>query len=143
MPRYPFFGFPYFNQYNRQLNYRVPRNWESTKNSSNQAINNFKKEENSITDVKNTSSNTISSSTSNAFTKINSNKNNNRSFIPKFTFNNVLLNSSINAEEPVFEILGIKLYLDDVIILCLLFILYQEDVKDEMLFIILILLLLS
>lgn len=43
----------------------------------------------------------------------------------------------------ILEILGIKLYLDDLIILGLLYILYQEEVKDEMLFICLILLLLS
>lgn len=48
-----------------------------------------------------------------------------------------------NIEEPIFEILGIKLYLDDIIILGLLFFLYQEGVQDEMLFIALILLLLS
>ena len=35
------------------------------------------------------------------------------------------------------------LYLDDIMILCLLFLLYKENVKDEMLFIALILLLLS
>lgn len=46
-------------------------------------------------------------------------------------------------EEPFLDILGIKLYLDDLIILCLLFFLYQEGVKDEILFIALILLLLS
>jgi hypothetical protein len=48
-----------------------------------------------------------------------------------------------NIEEPLFEVLGIKLYLDDIIIICLLFFLYQEGVQDEMLYISLILLLLS
>ncbi len=48
-----------------------------------------------------------------------------------------------NIEEPIFEILGIELYLDDIIILGLLFFLYQEGVQDEMLFISLILLLIS
>lgn len=48
-----------------------------------------------------------------------------------------------DVEEPIFEILGIELYLDDIIILGLLFFLYQEGVQDEMLFISLILLLLS
>lgn len=48
-----------------------------------------------------------------------------------------------DIEEPIFEILGIQLYLDDIIILGLLFFLYQEGVQDEMLFISLILLLLS
>lgn len=48
-----------------------------------------------------------------------------------------------DMEEPIFEIFGIELYLDDIIILGLLFFLYQEGVQDEMLFIALILLLLS
>lgn len=48
-----------------------------------------------------------------------------------------------NIEEPVFEIFGIKLYLDDIMILGLLFFLYQENVQDELLYIALILLLLS
>lgn len=48
-----------------------------------------------------------------------------------------------DMEEPIFEILGIQLYLDDIIILGLLFFLYQEGVQDEMLFIALILLLVS
>lgn len=48
-----------------------------------------------------------------------------------------------DIEEPIFEILGIQLYLDDIIILGLLFFLYQEGVQDEMLYIALILLLLG
>ena len=45
--------------------------------------------------------------------------------------------------EQFFSILGIHLYFDDLIILSLLFFLYNERVKDEGLFICLILLLLS
>ena len=52
-----------------------------------------------------------------------------------------ILNSDLNT--PILEILGIKLYLDDLIIIGLLFFLYKEDVQDELLFFILILLLLS
>lgn len=48
-----------------------------------------------------------------------------------------------DIEEPIFEILGIELYLDDIIILGLLFFLYQEGVQDEMLYIALILILIS
>lgn len=48
-----------------------------------------------------------------------------------------------DVEEPIFEILGIDLYLDDIIILGLLFFLYKEGVQDEMLYISLVLLLLS
>ena len=42
-----------------------------------------------------------------------------------------------------FEIFGLKLYFDDILLICLIFFLYQEGVKDDELFISLILLLLS
>lgn len=48
-----------------------------------------------------------------------------------------------DTEKSIFEIFGIKLYLDDLIILGLLFFLYQQNVQDEMLYIILFLLLFS
>lgn len=53
--------------------------------------------------------------------------------------------STINNNEgdPFINILGISLYSDDILILCILLSLYLEGVKDEMLFISLILLLLS
>lgn len=43
----------------------------------------------------------------------------------------------------LLEVFGIKLFFDDILILCLIFFLYSEGIKDEMLFISLILLLLS
>ena len=53
-------------------------------------------------------------------------------------------------EEPVssstdsfFEILGLKLYFDDIIIICILYFLYTEKVQDTELFVCLIMLLLS
>lgn len=48
-----------------------------------------------------------------------------------------------DMDEPIIEILGIKLYLDDIIILGLLFFLYNENVKDDMLFLALIFLLIG
>ncbi len=48
-----------------------------------------------------------------------------------------------NKEEPILEFSGLKLYLDDLIILSILYFLYKEDVKDDILFILLILLLIS
>ena len=48
-----------------------------------------------------------------------------------------------NNSDIVFEILGIKLHYDDILLICLIFFLYNEGVKDEFLFIALILLLLS
>ena len=41
------------------------------------------------------------------------------------------------------EVFGIKLYFDDLLLICLIFFLYTEGVKDYYLFICLILLLLS
>ena len=46
-------------------------------------------------------------------------------------------------DKPIFEIFGLQLYMDDILILCLLYFLYEENVKDELLFIALLLLLLS
>ena len=56
-------------------------------------------------------------------------------------FKNPIFNNDIN--DPIFEIFGIELYLDDIIIIGLLFLLYQEGVQDELLYIALILLLIS
>ena len=47
------------------------------------------------------------------------------------------------SSNPLFEIFGLKLYMDDILILCLLYFLYEENVKDELLFISLLMLLLS
>lgn len=53
--------------------------------------------------------------------------------------------ASVNSEasDAFFEIFGLKLYFDDILIMCILFFLYTEKVHDEELFICLILLLLS
>lgn len=45
--------------------------------------------------------------------------------------------------EPLFELFGIKIYFDDVLIICILLFLYEEGIKDQYLFISLILLLLN
>lgn len=54
--------------------------------------------------------------------------------------NNDLNDSNNNF---VLNILGLNLYYDDILLICLIFFLYNEGVKDESLFLILILLLLS
>ena len=51
--------------------------------------------------------------------------------------------SCSDSDQAIFEIFGIKLYLDDLIIIGLLFFLYQQNVNDEMLYMILFLLLFS
>ena len=51
-------------------------------------------------------------------------------------------NSSQNAS-PLFNLFGIKLYFDDVLLICIIFFLYNENVNDPYLFFTLILLLLT
>lgn len=69
------------------------------------------------------------------------NSSHSRSFGPiRFNFDDPF---DVNKDEPIIDILGISLYLDDLIIIGLLFFLYQEGVKDDMLFLALILLLLT
>lgn len=52
-------------------------------------------------------------------------------------------NSESNSDNYFFELFGLKLYFDDILIMALLFFLYEEGVKDNELFFSLILLLLS
>ena len=123
MNNFPFFKFtniPYYNYYNRYKNYSNINNRTNISNSD--SINSNKEEKTSVI-------------------KIESNKKSSKhnNFGPiRFNFD-----SLSDSEQPLIEILGIKLYLDDIIILCLLFLLYEEDSHDEGLFICLILLLLT
>ena len=155
--------FPFFTPYSHKPynHYNVKQNNNSTKNNqicstsdSNKNTNNFsnsyqhyginsnnldinsnmnsKIEKNSITN--NLKGNTISSVSFNPL----------YSLIPKsFGPLNININGFSDSNEPIFELFGIKLFLDDIIIICLLIFLYEEDVKDEMLYIILIMLLFS
>ena len=132
--RFPHFG--YFNPYTRipfnynNMNYKFNSDYKNKSNntSSNTNIQNNINKNSSIT---NHNSNTA-------------NKNNLLNIIPRN-----IGPISINIEgledmnKPLFDFLGIKLYLDDIIIICILIFLYQQKVQDESLYLILILLLLS
>ena len=56
---------------------------------------------------------------------------------------NFLGNFENDFEENFIELFGIKLYFDDLLLICLIWFLYNEGVQDQFLFIALILLLLS
>lgn len=56
---------------------------------------------------------------------------------------NNLLSFFNNSDSEYIELFNIKFYFDDLLIICLLFFLYKEDVKDETLYAILILLLIT
>lgn len=58
-------------------------------------------------------------------------------------FNNFLHQEDRGEDEEFFNLFGLKLYHDDILLIGLIFFLYQEDVKDQYLFFALILLLLS
>ncbi len=51
--------------------------------------------------------------------------------------------SNSNNDDYLFDLFGLKLYFDDILIVSLLYFLYSQEVKDEGLFIVLILLLLT
>ena len=124
MPVFPFFQFPYSRYYQR-YNYN---NSSYTNHSNN--INNEKKYTSSIND----------NNFFNNYTNELKNKSSRYSSFGPIAFQNPF---ELDNTQPVLEILGISLYLDDLIILGLLFFLYKEGVKDDMLFLSLILLLLS
>lgn len=119
MPGFPFFRYPYSNYYSPYNRYPSPIQNPiiPEKEEKEKVVIDAEKEENRTRKI---------SSKRNSFANIN--------------LSNLF---SSDLEEPILEILGIKLYLDDIIILGLLFFLYKEEVQDETLFITLILLLLS
>jgi hypothetical protein len=56
---------------------------------------------------------------------------------------NINLTNLENLDSPIFEILGIKIFFDDLLIICILLFLYEEKIEDNLLFIALILLLIG
>lgn len=112
----PYFNFPYFNTYSR-YGYRYPNSYYTYQNKKN--------------------SNVVATT---------GHETNHKSEID--TKNGRLIDAPTNTvnhddEIPLFQIFGIQLFSDDLLLLALIFFLYQEGVKDQSLFIALILLLLS
>lgn len=144
--RFPHFG--YFYPYNRvPFNYtnRMSLNNNNYTNKTEKNNDNTKNEANINNDSFNL--NTIEFNKNSSITDNNrntANKNGLLSLIPKN-----IGPISINIEgledinKPLFDFLGIKLFLDDIIIICILIFLYQQKVQDESLYLILILLLVS
>ena len=132
---------PPFSPPNPYGNHNMNKSWQQNYNNCNKNFNKF----------------TLNTTTGNFNTNSNCNyKNPNKSHLGDHCHNkyedadcfNNLLNDKKkehiqNNETPLFEILGFKIYFDDLLILCLLFFLYQEGIKDQYLFISLILLLIS
>ena len=127
----PFFRFPFFynpSYYNRYTNYG-----EKSLNKTN--FNNYKLS-NNINTIDNPSTNF---NTNNSLRTSTPNYEANDTTPKTHKKNN---SKSIN-DTYFFELFGLKLYFDDVLLICLMFFLYNEGVRDNELFLSLILLLLS
>ncbi len=133
MPIFPFFQYPY------HMNRYYLRNNIYSQNNNYNKTNDFNKN-NTLNDEIQIDKTENSNYDNNDKSSSRQNKSSRYSGFGPIHFQNPF---SMNSEEPIIEILGISLYLDDIIILGLLFFLYQEGVKDYMLFLALIMLLLS
>lgn len=144
MPLHLPFNFPYF--YN---NYRYPK-YSSRPNSPNLHYNNNNNiQNNTINNNTNNNNNDININ-KNKVNQKNDNINNNANYSrtnkkteQKNAEDSETLRSSTESSEYFFEIFGLKIHFDDILIICILFFLYKEEVHDEELFLCLILLLIS
>ena len=120
-PIYPYHNPKYFSSYKKVENTR-----DHSQNKEDEKAKAKEKEENNrVSPIKDTPINSILSIFPTSIGPLNFNPN-------AFTNNN----------EPIFEMFGIHLYLDDIIIICILIFLYQEEVNDQLLYITLFMLLL-
>lgn len=133
----PHLGLTYFNRYTR-YGYRYPyycykSSFSKMNSNSDSAGSNYYINRN----------NSLYSSNNKGVDKYEKNKNK----INKTDYNdeNNRISEGIidSSNPPLFQIFGINLYFDDILLICLIWFLYDEGVKDEGLFIALILLLLS
>lgn len=143
MPFYfPFSQYPYSYQYRNRRSYYPPYPAVSSSTVQDNDVRNCKQPSNSHTDK--SEGEKRDSTSKNRITPNGNTISNLFSFLPSsigpLNFHPEALN---DIEEPLFEMFGISLYLDDIIIVCILIFLYQEGVKDDMLYISLFLLLIS
>lgn len=144
MYNYPFFKFPHFRRYQ---NY-YPMNYSNANLSVNSMNLYTSSPINALTKKANISENSYINKEKNINDdKEKHNKREGNSFkrTPSgFNFlNNFLHQEDRDGAEEYFDLFGLKLYNDDLLLIGLIFFLYKEDVKDQYLFFALILLLLS
>lgn len=131
MYNYPFFSFPTFRNYNYYHNNKIiPNNYKSEVRPISNSSNNS-----GHLNFNNTSR--LNVSTSNKHNLLNDYKTNTHKS------KDIYKKSIKNESNALLELFGIKLYFDDILLISLIFFLYSEGVKDDYLFISLILLLLS
>lgn len=117
----PFYGFP--RKYNRYQSYYYPQTSNHNYPQSVRNISGSFPQNPQISSSKKSQSNLQNTEIS---SKIDNEEEQNRS-----------------SDNAIFELFGIKLHFDDILLICLIFFLYDEGVQDQYLFIALILLLLS
>ena len=142
------YNFPFFPHF-------YPRPYYSYPQSGNMNMNNnfdkrspnrhdtFTKDANHYSSNNNTNRNSRRSSLHNNIMKTTSDNRNNNYEESNKNFSKSKNSKNDDYDNEIIEILGIKLHQDDILLICLIFFLYQEGVKDEFLFIVLILLLLT
>ncbi len=130
MFNFPYFGYPYHNPYYKY--YRSPNSYVNIQKNAYTSKLTETSEENSTT-----SQNSIDNK---AIYKEENFENDYKENVQRACNS---LDNNNESDKPIFELFGIKLYSDDLIILAVLFLLYEQNVKDEMLYIILFLLLFS
>jgi len=156
MYNYPFFSFPHFRRYSPYYYNLKPQNNLSNTNLSKTRNNYSSKTSNIFNNNVNLEhshyNNPIHSSSKSSVEKSSPitnddsykiNNSNKRGFTGLNFLDNFLNQSDRGEDESYFEIFGLKLYSDDILLLGLIFFLYKEEVKDQYLFFALILLLLS
>lgn len=144
IPNYPYFGLPNYRRYmgpNMYVNSNCthvqtqPQHSQSTirNNNSNitQNINKPFNNKNIPRDISRNNYNNLKSNFQNNF-----NNNSNKNFQNNF-------NNNSQDYSPLFNILGFNLYFDDILLLCIIFFLYNEHVNEPYLFLTLVLLLLN
>ena len=137
MFHFPYLNTPYYNRYTR-YGYRYPyypyRNMSNRINFKSPSYNRY-----NVHEIKNNINSFNREKNNSNLNSKNANDNNEQdcNHIKKEeTF-------GINTDSPLFQLFGINLYFDDILLICLIWFLYDEGVKDEGLFLALILLLLS
>ncbi len=130
MYNYPFFSFPYFRRY--------PVNPNMYYNRSSLAVAPSKQNPYDF------SQGTKGSNNEKKHKPSTENKTTNSKASYGFNFLDSFFHQTDRGEdESYFDLFGLKLYNDDLLLIGMIFFLYKEDVKDQYLFIALILLLLS
>lgn len=148
---YPFFGPPFYRRpshYYSGNNYAYNAKRETAHNSGcaptynpghNVNYNSTYRSNNNLHNYSNVPNKNTETHYSPSITPSQNNRDNNNNSLPCI---DSCFEDNYFSDE-YFEIFGLKLHFDDILIICILFFLYQEDVKDTYLYISLILLLLS